>query len=539
MFLPAAEERNHSRSLLDSGHALRGFCAVTRDNPGDCSKPGKGSWPISVHQQTGPYTLELCAERCAKCDSCHYVSLSTVNKECSWYTVCNPPLRTDMRGLSYVTIQIRGVEGGIIPRPPADKCTHKDALPNAARRQREAAVAVLDQAALSWARHSSPGSCAPEHTSIEHAIGRLPDCSNDRHGVFSLEESHTDSLEEAAHVCLNHCVSCANCQFLSISLADRICAWHASCDTPDTRLTPCNFRSGLVPDSVRSSRRAALIFYGKHATSNITRPQEADPHEKARVDFMRAAAGDWASRLVLANPMVRFDIFAHSWSPELASSFADAWWPLVVSHAHEPTHYVPHASRSTHLAFRCGVDMINCARTASQLLSVSRAILLKRDHEVLLGVDYPLVFVTRHDLMVRSDLTLHEVYWPTEVPGPSRDIWFMAACSGTCSAAAGASLPPNCELKGRLCPIDYAQDIQQQYFIAPDWIFMGASHVTDTMGDVLRNYNPLSQTISRYNNYVSTHYLWPMHALNVGLKVRWGLHADIVLSRYRYISRPR
>ena len=61
-----------------------GFCAVTPADPGDCDHDGSGSWGLEDRMQS----IDACAERCALCANCRYISFSFENRECSWYKEC-------------------------------------------------------------------------------------------------------------------------------------------------------------------------------------------------------------------------------------------------------------------------------------------------------------------------------------------------------------------------------------------------------------------------------------------------------------------
>eukprot|EP00966_Prymnesium_polylepis_P202340 4687497-Prymnesium_polylepis.1 len=100
-------------------------------------------------------------------------------------------------------------------------------------------------------------------------------------------------------------------------------------------------RSG--PVAGRERRRVALVFFGKHSSGG--RSQAMGPSDNASVPLMRRAHALWMRHLVRANAGVRFDVFAHSWSPEVASEFAELWEGFVVAQAHEPTHFTDDTRR--------------------------------------------------------------------------------------------------------------------------------------------------------------------------------------------------
>ena len=72
--------------------------------------------------------------------------------------------------------------------------------------------------------------------------------------------------------------------------------------------------------------RVALCFFGKHGDD--AGPSRAMlPNATASTPILRASFASWRDRVVLANPQLHFDVFAHSWSPEVASLFEELWTP--------------------------------------------------------------------------------------------------------------------------------------------------------------------------------------------------------------------
>ena len=103
---------------------------------------------------------------------------------------------------------------------------------------------------------------------------------------------------------------------------------------------------------------------------------------------------DQLGHLLQPNEDAWIDVFMHSWSPDAEPMLTQLWGPMLVSQQHEPTRYVDGTSRL--LAFQCGVTATNCARTASQLLSIYKALALKREHELGTGSLYRHCRATRH-----------------------------------------------------------------------------------------------------------------------------------------------
>lgn len=101
---------------------------------------------------------------------------------------------------------------------------------------------------------------------------------------------------------------------------------------------------------------------------------------KGTVNLLRFSYEAWHARLLMVNPGVRWDVFAHSWSPEVGDDFDSLWrgahkggaHARLVSSLHEPTMWkFTGDPTNTALRFGCNGQQVNCARTASQLLSIT------------------------------------------------------------------------------------------------------------------------------------------------------------------------
>ena len=97
-------------------------------------------------------------------------------------------------------------------------------------------------------------------------------------------------------------------------------------------------------------RLAALVFYGKHA-GVLVRARELAVGVNASTDLISRSHSKWVSNLIDANPRALFDVFMHSWSPEVGDAMDALWGPMLVGRLHEPTRYTD--AVTGHLAFQC------------------------------------------------------------------------------------------------------------------------------------------------------------------------------------------
>jgi hypothetical protein len=63
----------------------KGYCTATTDGwAGDCTRGLLGSWRMGHSIPDAA----ACIQRCHKCTQCRFVSISTANRDCSWYAGC-------------------------------------------------------------------------------------------------------------------------------------------------------------------------------------------------------------------------------------------------------------------------------------------------------------------------------------------------------------------------------------------------------------------------------------------------------------------
>ena len=294
-----------------------------------------------------------------------------------------------------------------------------------------------------------------------------------------------------------------------------------------------------MPETVRSSKRVALVFYGKHGDTT-GRSSSLLSKSNASWSMLRDSHASWMQRLVLGNPSARFDVIAHSWSPEVVETFAELWGPLLVRARHDPTAFV--SSSSSRLAWRCAVEQINCARTISQLLSLSKAVALKREQELLTGRPYDFVIVARHDLLFASAWMLSGTQLSASSQSDDRSLWLPGSCRAQVCEPLSGQVPRGCSLTGQGCLMAVAHGAGREWMMATDWLFGCSSHVADTMGETISHFQEYSAELVARWPYSATHFLWPLHAWRCGLQIRWDLmqmqFQQIALARGAHTPKP-
>ena len=360
------------------------------------------------------------------------------------------------------------------------------------------------------------------------------DCEIGLNGAFGLGAADVQGgWKAAAAACIASCQGCARCRFVTVSLQYKDCSWYHECDMKS--ITPEKpFRTGRVVGTAvqAQKRRVAIVFFGKFASLQATRgrSQNMRPHERASGKLIELAHASWAMRLLQANPDATFDVFAHTWSPEAVELFNALWGSAIKRQHHEPTRYL---NGTKQLAFRCQVPATGCERTISMLLSVEKALALRREHELESGARYDVVVVARHDLVLVRPLVLHA---ELSASSASHDVVLPFNCPG--SGCGRSEHDAGCLVGGRHCPVDYSgEPWQQATYMVSDWLFVGQPAAVDRMGDALRNLHGYALSLSRFSPYLAAHAVWPWHALQprTGLRLRWGLvvaERDLLLARH-------
>lgn len=371
------------------------------------------------------------------------------------------------------------------------------------------------------------------------------DCEIGLNGAFGLNPADVQGgWKAAAAACVARCQGCARCRFVTVSLEFRDCSWYHKCDLRSIK-PERPFRTGRVDATAvqlaERKRRVALVFFGKFASTNPAtrgRSQNMKPHELASSTLIELAHSSWVTRLLQANPDCAFDVFAHTWSPEATAQFNSLWGGAIKRQHHEPTRYqktLVNGSARYHrsLAFRCEVPATGCERTISMLLSVEKALALRREHELESGARYEVVVVARHDLALVRPLLL-----PAQLSAAaaSDDVVFPFQCPGR--GCGRSQQDDGCSVGGRHCRVVYSgEPWQQATYMVSDWLFVGQPGAVDRMGDAIRSLHSYALALSRFSPYLAAHAVWPWHALQprVGLRLRWGLvmaERDLLLARH-------
>ena len=67
-----------------------GYCGLTEEGHSDCLADARGAWSLSEEQaRSQESAAAVCADRCAECPRCRFVSLSRHARECSWFADCD------------------------------------------------------------------------------------------------------------------------------------------------------------------------------------------------------------------------------------------------------------------------------------------------------------------------------------------------------------------------------------------------------------------------------------------------------------------
>lgn len=396
-----------------------------------------------------------------------------------------------------------------------------------------------------WRDRSVHGGTAWHFGHCGITSGATGDCSMGLVGSFGLSSQAAKSgWPTAIHECVLKCRSCEQCRYVTVSLQYQDCSWYHECSLEDIKSERL-FRSGMVSRGgtalPRRKKRVALVFFGKHGhfdeqSGSALRSQSMLPRHRANERLLQVAHAAWKRHLLQSNARdISFDVFAHSWSPETSTSFTELWRGMIRRQKHEPTRYAnTTASSSSDLVFRCRVPAIGCERTVSQVLSLEKALSLRREHELEVGEKYDLVLVARHDIALLRPLRL-----PPAVFGlAGRDVVFPFYCPGRCQGepAVTPSGATSCTLGGQQCPVTYGGRSPAEFtYWMIDWLFLGAPDAVDAMGDATRRLNEYAMALSRFSPYLGTHALWPWHALSTNLSLHWGLlvtERDVTLARH-------
>ena len=122
-------------SRMNSSRAAfvgKGYCTATTDGwAGDCEKGLLGTWRMGPDLPN----VAACIKRCQACVRCRFVSVSTINRDCSWYAGCTTgSLGHVYGGGNYRTYRVKP---NTPPPEPQRQCTQEQlASPRAAQHNR-------------------------------------------------------------------------------------------------------------------------------------------------------------------------------------------------------------------------------------------------------------------------------------------------------------------------------------------------------------------------------------------------------------------
>ena len=191
--------------------ASSGYCETTTVGEGDCIAGDKGSWPLSpAETRNHAAALRSCTHRCTGCPRCAFISVSRRFFDCSWFARC---------------------ELGALKREPGSFKTY------AMNISRSPAQPVR----TSWA----DGFCGAT------VDGESNDCARDDLGSFGLKPHQLVNWSMAWTACTRHCLGCARCQYITVSLSNADCSWYASCNMRHLSKSP--FARGFRTRRVRRS----------------------------------------------------------------------------------------------------------------------------------------------------------------------------------------------------------------------------------------------------------------------------------------------
>ncbi len=263
-------------------------------------------------------------------------------------------------------------------------------------------------------------------------------------------------------------------------------------------------------------QRAALLFFGKHSDGGRSQNMKPDVHASSHL--IQNSHSSWINALIRPNQRkYKIDVFAHSWSLEVAQMFDEIWKPYLKISQHESTLYKNNLSKT--IDAHCIARQINCERTISQLLSMKTVIDIKIKYEILKGFVYDVCFVARHDLTFTKFIKL-----PPQVP--ENTISFAQDC-GSCKNLKG------CKVLDSSCLV--SNNIPRQTYFVIDWFFLASSSTTNSMAKIVENFHTHSRALKKIWYYSGTHWIWPYHALKMNIAINFDMpvinQVDMFLTR--------
>lgn len=230
--------------------ARDGYCAATSVGPSDCEHADKGSWPLAhpdmAFQWTWRPALLHCLARCQNCRRCSFVTVSVVDKDCSWYHECNlQNLHQDLgKGRFKSGRALHRMANLSLAQPPTTGSFTEAAL---VATTQELEQPDVRNALHAWRTHSRRGTCGVTQRLDEG------DCVAGDSGCWELSACEARTWRTGLAHCLARCAACARCSFVSVKLGPEAeCSWFSSCDAFDQM--PAGDRAREAAGSSRSWR---------------------------------------------------------------------------------------------------------------------------------------------------------------------------------------------------------------------------------------------------------------------------------------------
>jgi len=243
----AAIATNQS-AALPAWHA--GFCALTETTV-DCLEAEAGAWrlPLAVSRDWRS-AMAACARRCAACARCKYVSLSLLMGDCSWFSTCDvDDLSRDVDG--FRTFAVRGGEQGGGPSRGVNSVDGSaGAMPPLGAvstwgGDRGMHNRVQLGVSVASSRQGVKGYCA---TTVD---GHAGDCHAESQGAWLLP-ARIATWPAAEHHCMQRCLRCERCHFISLSVRYHDCSWFEACDLRQLHSRPSGFRTYELTSKMRN-----------------------------------------------------------------------------------------------------------------------------------------------------------------------------------------------------------------------------------------------------------------------------------------------
>ena len=192
-----------------SAETFLGFCGETESGSGCDLRAQRGSWNLRMNTVARGWNAasQKCLAMCSQCAPCRFISLSLIHLDCSWFAACNvDALDTHVAG--FRTLHANSSLIKVVAQTDAAAVWQ----PLNATLRGFCDFATYDGDA--YGLTSAHGS-----TCMTGAKGawRLPD------GLQAPSETIM------MHWCMQLCLGCERCNFISFSAAQRDCSWFQSC----------------------------------------------------------------------------------------------------------------------------------------------------------------------------------------------------------------------------------------------------------------------------------------------------------------------